>query len=75
MPGIFGCIDSCKTWSGGCFYPIDACHFYGVYANPKSPNFLEVFKCVEFQKELKFKITLRSSEEKAEKQKKSGLLK
>lgn len=62
LSGISGCIDDSKTWSSGCFFLVDACHFYRVYAYPISPTVLEVFKCDEFQKELELKITLRSLE-------------
>uniref|UniRef100_A0A8R1E5E5 Integrase catalytic domain-containing protein n=1 Tax=Caenorhabditis japonica TaxID=281687 RepID=A0A8R1E5E5_CAEJA len=58
--GTTGCTESCGGPGCDCFFPSSACIFYRIYGVPKSDEVYELFKCVEWEKTLKIKMTKTS---------------
>ncbi|CAO4384495.1 unnamed protein product [Caenorhabditis nigoni] len=54
--GVTGCSESCGGPGCGCFYLSSGCIFYRIYAEPKSNQKFEIFRCAEFTPSVKLKV-------------------
>uniref|UniRef100_A0A8R1DF01 Phlebovirus glycoprotein G2 fusion domain-containing protein n=1 Tax=Caenorhabditis japonica TaxID=281687 RepID=A0A8R1DF01_CAEJA len=58
--GITGCTASCSGPGCDCFFLGSACLFYRIYAVPQSDDIYEIFKCTEWNKQMRTRVQITS---------------